>query len=324
MAKTARKQWEKYAVNTTCLEGSGYPSGARRLNAVSHVAHIETAIRILKDKKIKPGLVFDMSKLNKERILVSWASPNGWALGFRYGSVKFEFDFRRLARRKNYYWVEAITEYSPPACRILVTDQDRNGNPLLVEYNPETDNGPWHYDKKKKLDYFNENICLEFMFEAELDVTEISHFSFVKHHPSMCSIHRKDIQLCRERKWEDGHAGAIFLASAISQAMDLRDLSKFLMDMNGEIENSVYQALFFLGRKIISHMHNPSGRLDTDDERRCIARAALNALANNRISELETLLGFFSKKSELLRAIADLAEEYFDLNPSAVYKILKR
>lgn len=324
MGKAARKPWEKYAVNTTSLEGSGSFSGARKLNTVSHVAHIETAIHILKDKKIKPGLVFDMSKLNKERILVSWASPNGWASGFRYGSVKFEFDFRRLARRKRYYWVEAITEYSPPACRILVTDQDRSGNPLLVEYNPETDNGPWHYDKKKKLDYFNENICLEFMFEAELDVTEISHFSFVNHHQSMCSIHRKNIRLCRERKWENYQAGAMFLASAISQAMDLRNLSKFLMDRDGEIENSVHQALFYLGHKMVDQIDSLSGRLNTDDERRYIARAALNALANNRTSELETLLDLFSRKSELLRAIADLVEEFFGLNSSTVYKILRR
>jgi hypothetical protein len=63
---------------------------------VSHVAHFSSALDILGDKTIRAGLVYDESKLNKDRILVGWLSPNHWGDGFRYGTVLFSWLFRHV------------------------------------------------------------------------------------------------------------------------------------------------------------------------------------------------------------------------------------
>jgi hypothetical protein len=77
---------------------------------------------IVESGLIRKGLVFDESKLNKERILVTWFSPNYWGPGYRYGNVRFDVDFESMVSGKHYYWVESIA-YGIAACRILVTDQ---------------------------------------------------------------------------------------------------------------------------------------------------------------------------------------------------------
>jgi hypothetical protein len=67
-------------------------------------------------------------------------SPNDWNAGFRYGNVRFTFDWAALVANKKAYWVESIA-YGVPACRILVTDTDRGAE--LVAYDPTVRNGPW-------------------------------------------------------------------------------------------------------------------------------------------------------------------------------------
>ena len=95
------------------------------LDVVSHVSHINSALNIFECGKIKAGLVYDKSKLNKERILVAWLSPNDWhgAGGFRYGNIRFNFKWENVLDGMNYYWIESI-EYGIQACRILLSPND--------------------------------------------------------------------------------------------------------------------------------------------------------------------------------------------------------
>ena len=112
-----------------------------RLAQVYHVTHIDVGWRILTEGKIKAGLVCDESKLKTERILVTWVSPNDWtgAGGFRYGNVRFSFDWEPLIRDMNYYWVESVA-YRTPASRVLITGKDYGG--ILDEYDPTAGDGP--------------------------------------------------------------------------------------------------------------------------------------------------------------------------------------
>jgi hypothetical protein len=141
-------EWEKYKIQPSTI------SNASHLNRIGHTCHIDQAASILQDGRIKPRLVFNKSRLNKKRILVAWLSPNHWSAGYRYGSIKFEFDFSDIVKNKRFYWVEAITKYSPAACRILIADQDRSN--ILNVYDPTNGDGPWYHDKKKDRHYFNE------------------------------------------------------------------------------------------------------------------------------------------------------------------------
>jgi len=94
-----KPEWTKYNVRNS---GTGVP-----LEKIYHVLHINPALNIVSDSKIKAGLVYDESKLNKKRILVCWLSPNDWdgAGGFRYGNIRFAFDWKKIYEDMYSYWV---------------------------------------------------------------------------------------------------------------------------------------------------------------------------------------------------------------------------
>lgn len=77
------KEWEKYKI-----KGELAKAGAE-LDTVRHIAHVPAARRIIEDQKVKAGLVYDESRLNKSRISVTWVSANTWAFGSIYGTVEF-------------------------------------------------------------------------------------------------------------------------------------------------------------------------------------------------------------------------------------------
>lgn len=101
-----KKPWKEFSVGAPSKYRALTNSDCVTFTEVSHVAHIDTAINILKARYLSAGLVFDESKLNKKRILVNWLSPNHWAPGYRYGNIKFDFLFKELIQEKKYYWVE--------------------------------------------------------------------------------------------------------------------------------------------------------------------------------------------------------------------------
>ncbi|SRR5712692_828595 len=159
-------EWITFRVGTPSTRQNWSNPDCTPFHAVYHVSHIIPSLSILQNKKIHAGLVFDESKLNKDRLLVSWVSPNHWSPGSRYGTVQFCFDLRQLIQGKNYYWVESIA-YGVRACRILVTPNEHKG---LAQYDPTVGDGPWWYDKDKDEHYFNGNYCLELMLEEDLAI----------------------------------------------------------------------------------------------------------------------------------------------------------
>jgi len=183
---------------------------------VSHVAHIPTSIDIIKLGKIKTGIVQDKSKLKSQKISVCWVSPNDWMDGYRYGSIRFNINWKSISEGKNYYWVEAMDDYNPIACRILITS---NEHPLpLIKYNPEEDDGPWRYNKERNLHSYKKQYCLEFMIEEDIDIGNEVYIDFVQHHHRLCS---EDFNTCRERKLDFIKASGLFLAGLISNRVKI-------------------------------------------------------------------------------------------------------
>ena len=113
------------------LVGQNDTQSRRRFSQVTHTCHMRTALTIFADRQIKADLVYDSSRLNTERIRVVWMSPNSWYHGSRYGNVALAFDWNSLVEAKRFYWVE-VAEYNTPACRIIITDQNRDGNDKLT------------------------------------------------------------------------------------------------------------------------------------------------------------------------------------------------
>lgn len=265
---------------------------------------------IVRERRIRPGLVFDDSQLNETRTLVSWLSPNYWGKGFRYGNVKFDFDFRRLVKRKQAYWVEVI-DYSVPACRILITDQDHSGK--LAPYDPEAGDGPWWYDASANQDYYNADACLEFMFEDEISLDRLRDISFVGHHPDYCSIHRQDPDQCREKGLSGDEGGALFLTKAAAGALDLSGMAQHWIKDGEPLASSLANALNHMLFEVKTDCEFSGALKCEDDASIGVARAVMNAVAIGHDAEARAMADLFRSKSELLLAAAEIVADTLGL-----------
>jgi hypothetical protein len=267
------------------------------------VAHVDVAVNIVRENKIKPGLVFDKSSLNESRILVAWLSPNTWNAGYRYGSVKFDFGFRKLVEGKRAYWVEVI-DYSPAACRILITEKDHSAT--LQLYDPTLGDGPWWFDKNENKDYYNGKYCLEFMFEHEIELPDLDLLSFVAHHPTACSMRREPHYVCKEKGLVAGKCAAGFLGKIVANAVDLSLISERLIDDAGKVNNYFSHGLLYLAKQMTKGFLFTGLLESTSDDAVSIGRAAMNAVAIEHRAEAAILAKLFKSEDDLLRVVAHL------------------
>ncbi len=293
--------WSRFAV--------GVPSNSdcRPLLSVGHVAHVRAALRIVEDAKLRADLVFDKSKLNDKRIRVVWLSPNDWsgAGGFRYGNVRFSFDWEPLVARKRIYWVESHA-YHVPACRILITDTDYDSDPQLLPYDPKKARGPW-WVSPNGMHYWNGKYCLELMYEGDLPVGRAMRVDLVTHHPEFCSI---DARTCSDKGRSNWNAAAEFfgiLAASSSQLLSLPGLVEEAG--NGpRPASSLLQAHSALCTRCSKLSPRRWGTLRADDpDAPAFARALLRSLAAKELrQDADALASVFQSAEEAERAISDL------------------
>lgn len=261
----------------------------------------------MEDGRLRADLVFDESKLNTERIRVVWLSPNDWtgAGGFRYGNVRFQYDWKSLVQGKKYYWVESIA-YGITACRILVTDKDYSH--MLEPYDPCAGDGPWWLDSSGN-HYWNGLQCLEIMFEEDILLPEARKVDFVKHHDHYCNI---DHRTCAYKGRLDTVAGWEFLALLGSER------SRFSFNALAETgnvtqgPNSAFRDAFHHLTFQINHVMNilANGSITTTDPAApLIARAVLHSLSPpSNLHDAAVLAALFKDREELLLAIAALLD----------------
>lgn len=285
------------------------------------MAHVDVAISIIKNMEIRQSLVFDKSRLNSSRILVSWFSPNSWAYGFRYGGVRFTLDFENLIKNKNFYWVEAI-QYSPAACRILITDQDRSN--MLPVYDPTLRDGPWWHDTQTERHYVNGNYCLEFMIERNIEIEEISQIDFVQHHPDMCSINKENVAACKERGMVGGKIGALLLSRCAAQAVDLSEVARKFVDEDGKLRFEFENALEYVLLKVRRDADFSGTVSSTSDLAIPLARSVLNASANGSHDESVSLAELFQSEESLMTATSMVLSDMLESDDylAAIQKVL--
>ncbi|MYM67496.1 hypothetical protein GTP45_11720 [Pseudoduganella sp. FT55W] len=308
-------EWNIYAVQR---EGGFYPStdrGLTEFDVVGHTSHVDSAINIILEGGIKPALVFDKSQLNESRIQVGWLSPNHWVRGYRYGNIQFEFKFDDLIYGKNFYWVEAIDDYTPSACRILITDQDRSAQ--LVEYDPTLRDGPWWHDKDNNTHFYNGKFCLEFMFEEKIPLTLLSGFRFVDHHAQFCSVHRYSQHRCDQLGDNAAIGGAKFLLKASARAVDLSDVSGYFFYQPDKFDSDFQLAVSKIPRLITVH-DNYGGPITIRSRNRMgLARATLNAIVCDRLQEASEILNLFDEEETFVTSLAEVILDTVGSGPIA-------
>lgn len=298
--------WQRFRVGEPSADPEQPERTCSSLRIVFHIAHLEAAHRIIVDGKIRSGLIFDESKLNRERILVAWLSPNTWFHGYRYGSVCFDFDWPRLAKDHRYYWVESIA-YGVPACRILLTKNDYSGHPILIPYDPTTGDGPWWLDEASNTHYFNGKYCLEFMVERDIEISELWDLDFVKHHSHQCSI---DPKSCPERGMSHNDAATKFLARLVGAKVVLPDS---IRRNNSSRWRKYAAALASIATGQVRRTVTFDGVLTPGDPSSLpVARALLNMFATPSLhDEIPDIARLFSSSDDVRELFTVLIKELF-------------
>jgi hypothetical protein len=297
--------WRKFAA------GALSASTSEPFSDIAHVTHIDLALNILRQQIIRPQLVYDESKLNTERILVCWLSPNYWHNGFRYGNIMFSFDVDDLVRDNRCYWVESMPSYSPTACRILVTPNTYPVSSGLIPYDPKSSSGPWRFDAAQKKHYRNQKYTLEIMYEGELPLDLCTRVRFVQHHDSYCCI---SPTTCPDRTKTAITAGAEFVAGVIAGDIESSTL-KFSIKKRGKKVPS-HELAVALGELLVWPNNAAcGGSVDADsDEGRAVARAIFAAIRRENKKERNALAQLFRSRNELITALTDLLIEKFSLD----------
>lgn len=311
-----RAPWSRFAVGTPRTRRGLADPDCAPLVSVGHVAHVRAAFRIVEDGKLRPDLVFDESKLNTERIRVVWLSPNNWtnAGGFRYGNVRFSFDWEGLVRGKRVYWVESIA-YRVAACRLLISDTNYDG--ALQLYDPRAERGPWWVSPSGK-HYWNSKYCLEVMYDGDVPLERATGVDFVDHHPQYCNI---DYRTCRDKGRSAMDAAGEFMATLASNNQRLA-LPGLVTETEGvrRPASALIQAHSRLYLKCGRLKPAKWGALRADDVRApAIARALLRSLAARELADDAVALASVFQNAEVAgRAISDLLARAVDLEDGEV------
>lgn len=298
MPERSQLNWTPYQVGDTVGGAS-----CRRLRTVMHVTHVNAALTILRDGTLKPQLIYDESRLNTQRILVGWLSPNDWtnAGGFRYGNIAFELDWPDLVNGMRFYWVGSMP-YRPVACRILITGKNRNAE--LKPYAPSLRDGPWWRSETTGRHYWNGEYCLEFMLEEEIPLHEISRLRFVEHHPHRCSV---DPARCSECGNAAGRGAARLLAGACDRRLLARS-SSLWVDADAPTEALKFAWDELRGR-VGTQNQRWRGLLDSQSvQAAAVARAAMGAYCDRAMEDKRHLLSFFESWDEAIEACASVIE----------------
>lgn len=308
MAETSVDDWTRFTVGKPSTKKNWVEPACRPLQAVLHVTHIHVALDVLRDGQISPQLIYDKSRLNTDRILVIWLSPNDWgnAGGFRYGNVAFELEWRELIQDKRFYWV-GIMDYKPPACRILVTDQNHDGT--LKQYYPKGGDGPWWYDDASDEHFWNGNYCLEFMFEAPLPLDSVHSLRFVTHHPNRCSIAPHS---CPDRGHDSQRGGARLLAGACAR----RSLRPLLwLDDDDKPTRPLLSAWRELRHLLTPKITTVRGAVGaTHPAATALATSIMEAISEWRKDDRRELVALFQSENDAVESSAQLVETALDLS----------
>jgi hypothetical protein len=295
--------WSAYKV--------GKPKTSRcvPLTEVTHTAHQQHALNILRDGRLRAGLVYDHCKLNTRRTTVVWLSPNYWAPGFRYGTIQFAYNWTDLIEERHAYWVEAVTRYSPHACRILLTRKEYD----LAPYDPTQRDGPWWQSTKTGRHYYNNEYTLEILIDEHLTLTGATRLGFVSHHENYCSNKRRD---CPERGMNNITASGRFLSRLITE--DLTSAAAPLLTTGNEPTTELHFAWQRLARAITGEYH-PEGRITTNNKTApALARAIISAHARGDNNDVTQLRAFFKTKEDLTKTAQSCIERAFGLPEGAL------
>lgn len=292
-------EWERFAL-------SRVSSFKAELTTVRHIAHVPLSRRIVEDGRIRAGLVYDESRLNRSRISVTWVSANTWAYGSIYGTVEFQFDWKDVLGNKGIYWVEAM-EYRPAAYRFLLTERSIPSR-LALPYDPLVGDGPLLFSGGKW--YWNAEFTSEFMIEEDLRLTRSTGIEFVSHHPRIC----RASPACKDLRSNPTPAqtGGRLLSFVLGHDIHSLDIHlKPSQDSPADRDDLLDTALDGIKHALIDETEF-GGALTRNDSCENAVRGALALYGMDQSSSARKLVSLIKSTSLCKRALTRIVRDHFN------------
>lgn len=302
-------EWDAYSIKIP--HGALLSDRGTVLETVYHVVHLQTARRIIEDSKLRAGLIHDDSKLNRSRLSVTWLSANTWEKGSIYGSVQFSFPWSVLIKERQIYWVEAITDYSPPAYRFLITERDLQASPYVTPYDPSYDEGPLRL--QNGIWYWNRDFTSEFMIESDIALAECNALDFVDHNKQYCRFNKNN---CPDKMAPRIKIGAKLLSYLLGNNIHsidhiLRRPSTF--DPNRQLSEVVDNVVNTI-RIIIDNRCLFGGSIKSKSSSKAILRGALALYGADQKQYAINLLELLKSKEIFETALISVINEHFGIS----------
>jgi hypothetical protein len=269
------------------------------------------ARRILEDGRLRAGLIYDESRLNKSRTCVTWVSANTWAPGSIYGNVQFSFNWSDLIKGRHFYWVEAMT-YSPHAYRLLLTDRDIKHSRHLTPYDPSSDKGPLR--DRNGVWYWNGEYTSEFMIEGDLDLTDCIAFDFISHHSTKCRLNGRNCPECGAPTYRIGGRVLAFLLGNNLHAIDhvLKLPSKF--DAARLLGDAVDTGVDGIIRAIGKKRDRFGGAIKAEASRQAALLGALALYGADQKDSALKLIALLNSKEIFEKALVEIVNAHFGIS----------
>ena len=290
-------EWERFKIEI----GSG---NSPELTTVRHVVHVPFARRIIEDERIRAGLVYDQSKLNKSRISVAWLSANTWGLGSIYGTVEFQFAWNDIVTDQKIYWVEAM-DYNPNAYRLLLSKRDVPRG-LIIPYDPAQAGGPLRV--KDGQYYWNAGYTSEFMIEDDLSLDRCTGIRFVTHHEQYC---RPFGNACEDRRKQPrpGRTGSRILSYVLGHQLHVLDTH--LKPPESEQQFTELDTAYEGIEEILPANVQFGGPNNSDDACQDVVRGALALYGMDQADQARRLLALVSSDGHFTRALKAIVRGHF-------------
>ena len=290
-AQQAQREWEQYPlIDPTDIE------------FVAYTAHVETALRIIEDKNIRAGLVYDDSRLKRYRTVVTWFSPNVWAPGSRYGNIAFKVPFEQLySDFPKTYWVETA-EYAVAAPRIFFSTTE---NKRLIAYDPDSDDGPWKQSPRHGHQR-NGDICLEILVEGDVKYADVTEIEFYTHHPTYCSERRSKGRQCRNVGDRRAKAGGQFMCGLIGRKLSLGQVPVH--------KGSTEDAWSWVANKLTGYTADANASLSASS-RRALVRSLMNLIYLEDEAGAASLARLFRSTEQLVETAREVLQAQFTQVP---------
>lgn len=301
-------EWTPYRVNIP--RGAVFAEGdGAVLETVYHVAHVAGARRILEDGRVRAGLIYDESRLNRSRTCVSWVSANRWGLGSIYGNIQFSFAWSELIKDRSFYWVEAMPGYLPLAYRILLTDRDLTNSRYVTPYDPSKDKGPLR--KGGGTWYWNGVYTSEFMIDGDLDLDACTAFEFISHHSSIC---RENGNRCPDRRAQTYQIGGRVLAFLLGHELHgidhvLKVPSRY--DATRSLSDAVDSGIDGIMRVFGNRDDRFRGGIKTQASRQAVLRGALALYGADKKKPALELVALLQSENIFEKALEEIVNAHF-------------